>query len=61
MSKMIRYSSISDQYNNAVMIDKILYLSKSESGNTYINLINGEKLESDDSINTLEARINSES
>jgi len=51
-------------YRNIVLIDKILYLDEDESYErgsiTRIHLIGREILETYDSINTLEARINSE-
>lgn len=51
-------------YSNIVLIDKILYLDKIESYErgsiTRIHLVSGEILETYDSINTLEARINSD-
>ena len=59
--KVLRFSPINSEYSGLVAIDKITHLLKSEDGEiTYIHLIGGAILESDDSINTLEARLNSE-
>jgi len=61
MKKSIRYSPINNEFDSLVMIDKIIHMTKSYNGSiTYIHLSTGNILESDDSINTLEARINSE-
>lgn len=61
MNRMIWYDPIEGEYSEAVMIDKILRLSKSEDGEeTLIHLVNGTILRSEDSMLTLRARINSE-
>jgi len=57
--KTLRYSPIDSDYEHLVIIDKITRLSKSSDGEiTNIHLINGEIIQSDDSINGIEARIN---
>lgn len=59
MAKLLEYSAVDDPNSTEVMIDKIVRLSKSlDNEITYIHLINGEVLESNDSIRTLSARIN---
>ena len=59
--KVLRFSPVSNEFSGLVAIDKITHLLKSQDGEiTYIHLINGTVLESGDSINALEARINSE-
>lgn len=59
MANIIRYNPANSEYDGAVMLDKITHLSKDDSGDlTLIHLSNREILYSVDSINTLEARIN---
>jgi hypothetical protein len=59
MKKTIEYSPIRGDFSHVVMIDKIAHLSKDETGEvTRIHLTNGEVLLSEDSIKTLDARIN---
>lgn len=61
MSKTLRYSPVEGEYAGCCLIDKIVHFSKSENGETtFIHFMNGDKVEVEESINTLEARINSE-
>ena len=58
MKKLLNYDAVDDENTTEVMIDKIVRFSKSKDNEiTYIHLINGEILESNDSIKTLTARI----
>lgn len=58
----LSYSPIGKECRELIMIDKIVRFSKSNDGEiTYIHLINGEVIETEDSINTIETRINSKS
>ena len=59
MKKTLSFEPLYNNYRGIVLIDKIVYLDK-EYDTTQIHLVNGEILETHDSINTLEARINSE-
>tara|TARA_R110002012_G_C11247932_1_gene566304 strand:- start:6 stop:428 length:423 start_codon:yes stop_codon:yes gene_type:complete len=55
----LRYSPVIGNYEGVIVVNKIARLSKGSCGEiTYIHLMNGEIIESEDSINTLEARIN---
>lgn len=64
--KMIEYDSADSLRSSSVMIDKITHLTKeSEDFDnvddvTLIHLVNGTVLRSNDSIRTLQARINSD-
>ena len=59
--KILRYSPFGGDFAGLIAIDKILHINKSEDGEiTYIHLVDGTILKSNDSINTLEARLNSE-
>jgi hypothetical protein len=61
MSKTLRYSIPDSEYEGCILIDKITYMDKSNDGElTFVHLVNGETVTTDDSINTLEARINSD-
>lgn len=59
MAKTLTFSPVDGEYNNTILIDKIVKLTKSSDGMTFIHLTTGEVLVTDDSIRTLEARINS--
>ena len=60
--KTLRHSPVDSEYSSVIIADKIVRLSKSEDGEvTYIHLTNGEVIESEDSMNTIEARLNSDS
>ena len=60
MQKTIRFNDIESGFEYSVVAERIVYLSKKdEEGDiTIVHLDTGEKLETDDSINTIEARIN---
>ena len=59
--KTIHFHSADSGWNEVIMVDKIVRLSKSDSGDfTYIHLVGGEEVRSNDSIKTLEARLNSD-
>ena len=59
--KMIDYDPSDSAYFGSVMVDKIVRLSKRIDGEkTRIHLTTGEVIESNDSMHTLSARINSE-
>lgn len=60
--KTIDYDPVdNEEYNAVVMIKKITHLTKSKDGEiTYIHLVNKVIIESNDSIRTLNARINSD-
>jgi len=60
--KIIIYQPLGYEFSAAVIVDKIVRLSKKndEGDITIIHLDNGEELETETSINTLAARINSE-
>lgn len=56
----LRYAPKYSEYAALVMLDNISHLYKSLDGETtFIALRNGEILQSEESLNTLEARINS--
>jgi hypothetical protein len=56
-----RYSPIDSEYFGCIVKSKVVRLSKSDDGEqTLIWLDNGECLVSDDSMNTLEAMLNSQ-
>ena len=56
--KTIRFGHYHTDYSFCVPVDKILYVSKSEDGEiTFVHLITGEILESESSMNTIEARM----
>jgi hypothetical protein len=60
MQKTLRFEA-ENGYDEVVLIDKIIRLSKSDKGKyTFIHLTNGEKIQTEDSIRTLDARLNSE-
>jgi hypothetical protein len=62
MRKTLSYEPIDEDssFRGVIMVDKIVRLSKSDDGEvTYVHLINGEKIATLDSINTIEARLNS--
>ena len=60
MKPTLRYSPADSSYEGLVMTSEIEHLYKSMDGeSTFIRLRSGEILESNDSINTLEARLNS--
>jgi len=59
--KTLTHSPADSNYHEVIITDKIVRLSKSEDGEiTYIHLMNGEVIASEDSMNTIEARLNSE-
>lgn len=63
MNRMIWYCPAGDEHDEAVMVEKILYLSKSRlktRQETLIHLVGGTILRSSDSMKTLRARINSD-
>jgi len=61
MNRMILHCPVAGKHGEAVMVEKILRLSKSEDGEeTLIHLVGGTVLRSLDSIKTLQARINSD-
>lgn len=56
--KTLRFKPKNKEYCELIIIDKIVRFSKSEDGETtYIHLINGEIIASEDSVNTIEAKI----
>lgn len=58
MKRTLTCNKKDSDFAQLVMIDKIAYLSKSQDGETtFIHLDNGEILATEDSIKTLEARI----
>ena len=60
--KSLRHSPVDSEYSSVIIADKIVRLSKNEDGEiTFIHLMNGEVIESEDSMNTIEARLNSDS
>lgn len=62
MKKTLRYEPIDNDYTAIVMVSEISRMYKSMDGETtYIVTKSGETLSSSDSINTLEARLNSDS
>ena len=62
MNKTLRYEPIDTGYTALVMLSEISRMYKSMDGETtYIVTKSGETLSSSDSINTLEARLNSDS
>ena len=59
--KTITYDPKDSEFRAVLVADKIVGLRKSLDGElTIIKLITGEEIESLDSINTLEARLNSD-
>ena len=59
--KTLRYNPSGSCFDAVIIVDKIVKLSKNDDGEiTNIHLINGEVIRSHDSINTIEARLNSE-
>lgn len=63
MSKQLtlRIDVPEDKYDQVIMVDKIVSLSKTPDGEyTLIHLMNGTVLRSYDSMNTIEARLNSD-
>lgn len=61
MKRTLRYDAAGYDYELCVVEEYIVRFSKSADGElTYIHLSNGEELATLDSINTLEARLNSE-
>ena len=48
-----------NQYQEIILIDKIARLSRTANGDTIIHLINGDQIWAEESIKTLNARINS--
>lgn len=53
----IRHSPINSKYSEVIVSSRIVYLSKDNEGTTQIHLDTGEVLLSEDSMNTIEARI----
>ena len=61
MSDTIRYEAVDSDYSGVVVKSKITHLIKNADGKTVdIHLDNGEVLRSYDSLNTLQARLDSE-
>lgn len=57
----LSYYDLDTHYQQCVLIDKITHLSKTLNGDvTIIHLENGKALRAEESIKTLEARINTE-
>lgn len=57
-SKSIRVDVAGDEYSSVILIDKIIRLSKSKDGElTHVHLLNNEVINSEDSMNTIQARI----
>lgn len=58
--KTLEYDPVESEYRGVIITSTIVRLSKSNDGETsFIHLNNGEVIETNDSINTLEARLNS--
>ncbi len=56
--KTIRHSPVTGNYSQVLVIERIVYLSKKDDDTTLIHLDTGEILESEDSMNVIEARMN---
>ena len=57
MAKTIRHSPKNSDFQEVVMVDRIVYLSKFTGDITMIHLDTGDILYSRESMNTLQARI----
>ena len=58
--KTIDYRPVNSHYRGVIVAKQIVHLTKSDDGEkTLIHLKTGEILESEDSLNTLQARIHS--
>lgn len=61
MKNTISHDPVNSDFREVILKNKIIRLSKDPTGQiTLIHLTNGEIIASNDSINTLEARINSD-